>query len=145
MTTLATPFFTLPPVRSDTLPENTRYRDDGCEVAATCLNCPLPVCKYDDPGWLERENRHDRDVDILRRREAGQSVMAIATRFGLSTRTVHRVLQRGATGIASAGDGGDGGPLISLHDLATRSLIRRRTPWPRLFQGPPSFSHTLQG
>ena len=34
-------------VRSDTLPENTRYRDDGCDAALTCLECPLSLCKYD--------------------------------------------------------------------------------------------------
>lgn len=135
MTTLATPFLPLAPVRSDTLPENTRYRDDGCEVSATCVNCPLPVCKYDDPGWLRRENRHDRDVEILQRRDEGLPVPDIARRFGLSTRTVHRVLQRGAPGPVSSGED-ESGPLISLHELATRSLFRRRTPWPGLFQGP---------
>jgi hypothetical protein len=135
MTTLATPFLPLAPVRSDTLPENTRYRDDGCDVSATCINCPLPVCKYDDPGWLRRENRHDRDVEILQQRDEGLPVPDIARRFGLSTRTVHRVLQRGAPGPISSGED-ESGPLISLHELATRSLFRRRMPWPGLFQGP---------
>ncbi len=23
--------------------------DDGCEYSPTCLRCPLPLCKYDDP------------------------------------------------------------------------------------------------
>jgi len=23
--------------------------DDGCEYSPSCLLCPLPVCKYDDP------------------------------------------------------------------------------------------------
>jgi len=23
--------------------------DDGCEYSLSCLQCPLPVCKYDDP------------------------------------------------------------------------------------------------
>ena len=29
---------------------------DGCDVSPKCLDCPLPLCKYDDPGpyqkWL---------------------------------------------------------------------------------------------
>ena len=33
-------------VRSDTLPENTRYKDDGCDASLTCLECPLSLCKY---------------------------------------------------------------------------------------------------
>jgi len=23
--------------------------EDGCEFSDSCLNCPLPLCKYDDP------------------------------------------------------------------------------------------------
>jgi hypothetical protein len=25
------------------------FRDTGCELAPRCLECPLPMCKYDDP------------------------------------------------------------------------------------------------
>jgi len=25
------------------------FVDDGCEYSPSCLQCPLPVCKYDDP------------------------------------------------------------------------------------------------
>ena len=90
---------TLPLVRrANLLPERTRYTDTGCEVAPRCLACPLPVCKYDDPGWLRRENRHDRDIEILQQRDEGLPVPDIARRFGVSARTVHRVLQRGAPG-----------------------------------------------
>ena len=87
------------PVRSDTLPENSTYRDDGCDVSRSCLNCPLPICKYDDPDYLRRTARGARDGAIVdvRRRE-GLSVPALAARFGVSTRTVHRVLQSGKTG-----------------------------------------------
>ncbi|MBI4220343.1 MAG: helix-turn-helix domain-containing protein [Chloroflexi bacterium] len=84
----------LAPVRSDTLPENSTYRDDGCDVSPTCLDCPLPVCKYDDPDFLRRTARSARDRAILATRKVeGLSVPALAARFGVSTRTVHRVLQ----------------------------------------------------
>ena len=85
---------TLAPVRADTLPENSNYRDDGCDISRSCLNCPLPICKYDDPDYLRRTARSARDRAILdvRRREA-LSVPVLAARFGVSTRTVHRVLQ----------------------------------------------------
>ena len=89
-------------VRSDTLPENTRYRDDGCDAALTCLECPLSLCKYDDPGWLQRENRRTRDDEIFRLRSQQIPVAEISKRFGISTRTVHRIVQRGgATPVAS--------------------------------------------
>ena len=84
----------LAPVRSDTLPENSTYRDDGCDISPTCLNCPLPVCKYDDPDYLRRTARSARDQAILDARKRERlAVPALATRFGVSTRTVHRVLQ----------------------------------------------------
>ena len=57
---------TFEPVRSDTLPENTRYADDGCEFARSCLECPLAQCTYDDPGWTRREDRGQRDDEIFR-------------------------------------------------------------------------------
>jgi hypothetical protein len=82
------------PVRSDTLPENSTYRDDGCDVSPSCLNCPLPVCKFDDPDYLRRSARNARDQAIIEtRRREKLSVPALAQMFGVSTRTVHRVLQ----------------------------------------------------
>ncbi|MBI4305573.1 MAG: hypothetical protein HY678_04565 [Chloroflexi bacterium] len=90
----------LAPVRSDTLPENSVYRDDGCDVSPTCLNCPLPVCKYDDPEFLRRTTRNARDEAILDARRREQlSVVSLAERFGVSTRTVHRILQAERLGI----------------------------------------------
>lgn len=84
----------LTPVRSDTLPENSTYRDDGCDVFDSCLNCPLPICKYDDPEYLRRTVRGARDQAILDVwAQENLSVNALAERFTVSTRTVHRVLQ----------------------------------------------------
>jgi hypothetical protein len=44
-----------------TFPTHSHYVDDGCEVSPSCLSCPLPLCKYDDPGgyqnWLGRRRR----------------------------------------------------------------------------------------
>ncbi len=82
-------------VRADRLPENMRYADDGCEVARSCFICPLPMCKYDDPGWLQREHRRTRDTAVLRARRTDRlSVAEVARRFGISTRTVHVVSGR---------------------------------------------------
>ena len=118
-------------VRSDTLPENTRYADDGCEVSISCLGCPLPICKFDDPGWLQRQNRRHRDDEIFRLRKRGASVPELARRFRVSTRTVHRVTQRGGSSESDATEA-DQRPLMSLGDLAARTLFRRRVPFPAL-------------
>ncbi|MCZ6539309.1 MAG: helix-turn-helix domain containing protein [Chloroflexi bacterium] len=128
---------TLAPVRSDTLPENTRYKDDGCDVSSSCLDCPLPLCKYDDPGWLQRESRRTRDDEIFRLRQERIPVAEISQRFGISTRTGHRIVQRGgATPVSVAEE--DDGPLISLRELAASSLFRAPAPLPVLPVGVPS-------
>ena len=118
-------------VRSDTLPENTRYRDDGCDAALTCLECPLSLCKYDDPGWVQRENRRTRDDEIFRLRSQQVPVAEISKRFGISTRTVHRIVQRGgATPVASDEEGVN--PIVSLSELDERSLFQQRASWPKI-------------
>lgn len=77
----------------DALPERFQYQDDGCEVSPSCLRCPLPRCKYDDPGWLNRLAREQRDRRILRVwLEGGTPVDGLARRFGVSERTVFRIL-----------------------------------------------------
>jgi hypothetical protein len=121
----------LAPVRSDTLPENTRYKDDGCDASDSCLDCPLALCKYDDPGWLQRESRRTRDDEIFRLREERVPVAEISKRFGISTRTVHRIVQRGGAAPVTVSEEDDG-PVISLSELAERSLFRERTPYPKL-------------
>lgn len=32
---------------SDGLPENTNYKDKGCDIHKECLSCPLPQCRYE--------------------------------------------------------------------------------------------------
>lgn len=52
--------------RNGTLPENTVYRDDGCDIHPHCLTCPLPVCRYDVPGGWGKLVRRDPVVYQLR-------------------------------------------------------------------------------
>ena len=37
------------------------FPDKGCSVAPSCLNCPLPFCRYDDPdgyiSWRQKQRR----------------------------------------------------------------------------------------
>ena len=79
----------------DRLPELMNFRDSGCDLHPACLTCPLPQCRYDDPGWLQREEREQRDQAMLQARilEA-LPITDLADRFGVSTRTVHRILRR---------------------------------------------------
>jgi len=81
-----------PRVRGDMLPERTRYQDDGCEIHPQCLTCPLPRCRYDEPGGLNGMLTRMRDREIVRLRMNGAPVEQIADEFGVSRRTVFRVL-----------------------------------------------------
>ena len=79
----------------DTVPERYPYRDEGCEVAPSCLRCPLPQCKYDDPGWLQRQKRKERDKEVVAAlMQSDLSVPEAAARFELSQRTIFRILSR---------------------------------------------------
>ena len=79
----------------DALPEIAAYADTGCEVSPSCLRCPLPQCKYDDPVWYQQYRRQGRDLQVLEvHRTEGVTVLQLAQRFGLSQRTIHRALRR---------------------------------------------------
>ena len=81
--------------KMDVLPEHFPYRDNGCEVSQSCLSCPLPKCKHDDPGWLRSYRRDQRDRRLLSvRRRENATVGELAQRFRISERTVHRILAR---------------------------------------------------
>lgn len=79
----------------DLPPEYLRYRDEGCELASSCLQCPFPHCRFDQEEGQRREARgaRDRQVLALHRRE-GLGPRELAQRFGLSTRTIHRIIRR---------------------------------------------------
>ena len=89
----------------DVLPEQHQYRDEGCSVSPSCLRCPLPWCKYDDPAAYHRELRLSRDREVMQvKLEQGKSVPQLARHFGLSERTIHRILER-ARVVTLEGDG----------------------------------------
>lgn len=79
--------------REDALPEHVAYRDDGCDLFPSCLQCPLARCRYDEPGGARALLNRARDREIRRLRlEGGLTVEAIADRFRVSRRTVFRAL-----------------------------------------------------
>ena len=85
-----------PLAREDALPEHADYRDRGCDLFASCLRCPLPRCRYDEPGGVRALLNRARDREIrLLRIEDGLAADEIAARFGVSRRTVFRALERG--------------------------------------------------
>ena len=89
----------LPLVRRDMLPENAAYPDTGCDLFASCLQCPLVRCRYDaPPGGLRRllTEARDREIALIRRRHRAP-INALAETYGLTRRSIFRILseQRG--------------------------------------------------
>jgi hypothetical protein len=56
----------------DLPPEFCHYRDEGCDLAASCLNCPYPQCIYEQLGGRQRWLKMARNREIVRQRFSGQ-------------------------------------------------------------------------
>ncbi len=74
---------------SDRLPEQMHYRDDGCEIAPKCLECPLPACRYDLPP--KRAGALMREAELRRLLAQGLTADQAAVVMGVSRRTVFRL------------------------------------------------------
>ena len=99
------------------LPENTVYEDTGCDLAPSCLECPLALCKYDDPNGARYDRTVMRDTEIMRLFAEGLKVSAIALRVNISNRTVYRVIQRE---LGTTGDETDRRPKRTIRGRALR-------------------------
>ena len=78
----------------DLPPEYCHYKDEGCELAGSCLNCLFPRCIYDEPGGKQRLLKNQRDKEIVSLfQQEGKGVKELALIFGISQRTVQRALK----------------------------------------------------
>ena len=81
-------------IELDLPPEYCRYQDDGCDLADSCLNCPLPKCIYDEPGGRQHLVKGLRDKEMVRLFCTGEKgIKELALIFGISQRTVQRALK----------------------------------------------------
>ena len=88
-------FLDNPDEEIDLPPEYCHYQDNGCELADSCLNCPVARCVYDEPGGKQRYIKRLRDKQILELfTTEGKGMGELAAMFGISQRTVQRVLKR---------------------------------------------------
>lgn len=79
----------------DLLPEQTGYRDDGCYIHPKCLTCPLPRCIYDESDGGRAMLKEMRDQELLKvYRKEGLDVAKLAERFGISRRSVYRIISQ---------------------------------------------------
>ncbi|MGI8549576.1 MAG: hypothetical protein ACR2PL_02095 [Dehalococcoidia bacterium] len=89
----------------DDLPERTRYRDTGCEIAPSCLSCPLPRCKHDIPGGLAAQTRCRRHSEIVRHWQTGAEIDDLARLYRLSRRSIYRAISARQPAVGSRHSG----------------------------------------
>ena len=68
--------------------------DAGCDLAAKCLECPFERCLQEEPRGRQRYLRAQRDALAAELSRQGYGSRQIATRLGVSQRTVQRSLAR---------------------------------------------------
>ena len=71
--------------------ERYECQDEGCDLFPSCLNCPFPRCRYDEPR-RRHMGKALRNEEMLRLYREGLKVERIAQRFGVSKRTVYRII-----------------------------------------------------
>jgi len=81
-------------IEPDLPPEYCHYKDEGCELAEYCLNCPFSQCIYDEPRGRQRLLKSLRNREIARLfSDENKEVKELASMFGLSQRTIQRALK----------------------------------------------------
>ena len=83
-----------PENKADLPPEYCQYKDEGCDLADSCLNCPFSQCIYEQPRGRQRWLKKARDREITRIFTGeGKGVKELALVFEVSQRTVQRALR----------------------------------------------------
>ncbi|MCX6013965.1 MAG: hypothetical protein NTV30_11325 [Chloroflexi bacterium] len=84
---------TVPDRGCDPPVEDWEYFDGGCEYFDSCLNCPFPECRYDQPGKKVHWSKRLRDGEVKHRFSRGSSIREIACTYHVSERTIYRILE----------------------------------------------------
>lgn len=75
-------------------PDGYLHQDVGCDIYPRCLDCPLPKCRFDNNLGRARLELKTRNADIMLHHQAGEDLGQLATNFGLSKRTILRIISR---------------------------------------------------
>lgn len=79
----------------DLPPEYCHYHDEGCEFALSCLDCPFPKCLYEEPRGKQQFAKAIRDTEVSRLFVIeGKGINELSLMFGISPRTVRRIIKR---------------------------------------------------
>jgi hypothetical protein len=83
-------------IQPATLPDDSNWKDGGCELFPSCLNCPLPQCVEEKPRGRQQLRLLARSHRIAKLKRRGKDTAEIARLCRVSRRTVQRTLK--ATG-----------------------------------------------
>jgi DNA-binding transcriptional ArsR family regulator len=78
----------------DIIPDDVNWKDTGCEIYSSCLNCPLDKCMEEEPRGRQRLRMLARSKRMAELRDQGKSICEIARGFQVSPRTVQRALAK---------------------------------------------------
>ena len=79
----------------DDRPEFVHYKDEGCELAPSCLECPREKCVFDEPGETSAaRRRRQRNEEIKARWKRGDLPADLAKEYRVNRRTIERILTR---------------------------------------------------
>lgn len=73
--------------------EYDNWRDRGCDLHPSCLNCPEPVCIYDLPRGKQTRRLSLRQKSIRTLAANGMPNGRLAQLFKCSVRTIQRALK----------------------------------------------------
>ena len=74
--------------------EYVNWKDGGCDLHPSCLECPLPRCIEEEPRGRQKKRLDGRAAAMKRMRKEGCSVKEIAAVYEVCERTVQRALER---------------------------------------------------
>lgn len=80
--------------QTDLLPENCTYADTGCELSGSCLHCPFTQCVYETPRGKQSLRTALRDRQIAGLFRGGKDTAVLAAMFGVSKRTIQRIVRK---------------------------------------------------
>jgi hypothetical protein len=80
------------PQEVDILPEFVRFKDTGCKLYSSCLECPLEKCKEDEPITTQRKRQ--RNKEIRERVKRGERVSELVQEYGISEYSIMRILRK---------------------------------------------------
>ena len=119
------------PNRTDTLAENLigsgNYKDSGCHLAPACLSCPFSECQLitaSKDGVEERNALIWADYQVIMQPGVRNFARALSKKHGLSTRTIHRIVNE-----AKAGRGLATKPKPKAHEFMTDGIFKQGMTW----------------